>query len=85
MSETTVLSICPCGSQNNYAECCEPLITGQKAADTPEALMRSRYTAFAEKNIDYLFSSMTPELQQETDREDMQDFAEEVVVLEVEH
>jgi len=53
-------------------------LSGEKIAATPEALMRSRYTAFAEKNIDYLFSSMTPELQQETDREDMQDFAEEV-------
>lgn len=70
--------LCPCGSQKNYSECCGPLLSGEKFAATPEALMRSRYTAFAEKNIDYLFSSMTPELQQETDREDMQDFADEV-------
>lgn len=73
-----LLSNCPCGSQKNYADCCEPLLTGQKTASTPEALMRSRYTAFTVKNVDYLFSSMTPELQEHTDREDMQDFAEEV-------
>lgn len=73
-----VLLICPCGSQKNYSDCCEPLLSGEKFATSPEALMRSRYTAFAVKNIDYLFSSMTPELQQHTDREDMQDFAEEV-------
>ncbi|MES2204479.1 MAG: YchJ family protein [Pseudomonadota bacterium] len=73
-----LLSSCPCGSQKNYADCCEPLLTGKKTANTPEALMRSRYTAFTVKNVDYLFSSMTPELQQETDREDMQDFADEV-------
>lgn len=72
------LLTCPCGSQKNYSECCEPLLSGQKIASTPEALMRSRYTAFIEKNVDYLFSSMTPELQLDTDREDMADFAEEV-------
>lgn len=72
------LSPCPCGSQKKYSECCGPLLSGEKFATTPEALMRSRYTAFTEKNIDYLFSSMTEELQQETDREDMQSFTEEV-------
>lgn len=78
MLDIPLISVCPCGSQKKYSDCCEPLLVGQKIATTPEALMRSRYTAFAVKNIDYLFSSMTPELQQETDRDDMADFAEEV-------
>ncbi|MBP9727025.1 MAG: SEC-C domain-containing protein [Gammaproteobacteria bacterium] len=88
MSEAILLSTCPCGSQKNYAECCEPLITGEKLSASPEALMRSRYTAFTQSNVDYLFSSMTPELQQHTDREDLQNFAEEVsswVRLEIIH
>ena len=76
MSET--LLHCPCGSQKNYSECCGPLLNGEQFAATPEALMRSRYTAFTQKNADYLFASMTPELQQQNDHEDLQDFVEEV-------
>lgn len=78
MTETLLLSLCPCGSQKKFTDCCEPLISGTQPAASPEALMRSRYTAFTLQDVDYLFSSMTPELQQHTDREDMQDFAEEV-------
>ena len=78
MSNTLLLSLCPCGSQKKFTDCCEPLISGKQKATSPEALMRSRYTSFTLQDVDYLFSSMTPELQQETDREDMADFAGEV-------
>lgn len=37
---------CPCGSKKSYAQCCELLHKGAPAA-TAEALMRSRYSAFA--------------------------------------
>lgn len=37
---------CPCGSQKPYAHCCGPLHDGAPAASA-EALMRSRYSAFA--------------------------------------
>jgi len=38
---------CPCGSGLAGGECCLPLIRGRVAsAPTPDALMRSRYTAF---------------------------------------
>src|SRR4051812_41423882 len=38
---------CPCHSGLRYTACCGPLHAGAKEADTPEALMRSRYAAFA--------------------------------------
>ena len=38
---------CPCHSGLRYAACCGPLHEGAREADTPEALMRSRYAAFA--------------------------------------
>lgn len=38
--------ICPCGSGKPYAACCELLHQGRPAADA-EALMRSRYSAYA--------------------------------------
>src|SRR3990167_4979260 len=49
---------CPCGSLKNYATCCEIFITGKKPAPTPEALMRSRYTAYTKANIDYIKRTM---------------------------
>ena len=51
------MKICPCGSGRTYAECCEPYITGQAKASTAEALMRSRYSAYAEHAIDYIINT----------------------------
>lgn len=52
---------CPCGSENPYIECCAPFISGHRPAPTAEALMRSRFTAFAIGAIDYLIDSLVPE------------------------
>lgn len=40
-------TLCPCGSDKSFDVCCEPYIKGTEPAPTAEALMRSRYTAFA--------------------------------------
>ncbi|MBE9061414.1 YchJ family protein [cf. Phormidesmis sp. LEGE 11477] len=56
---------CPCGSRRPFANCCEPYLkgiskgtnAGIKYAPTAEALMRSRYTAFALGDIDYLLAT----------------------------
>ena len=53
---------CPCGSGLTYADCCEPYITGAKAAPTAEALMRSRYTAYAVHAIDYIIDTCLEEI-----------------------
>lgn len=44
---------CPCGL-GTYASCCQPLHLGQAKAQTAEQLMRSRYSAFAKYEIDYI-------------------------------
>lgn len=51
-------SSCPCGSGLAFAECCGPLLAGERAAATAEALMRSRYTAFARNELDYVMATM---------------------------
>lgn len=48
---------CPCGRPARLDLCCGPIIEGRQAAPTPEALMRSRYTAFATGARDYLLES----------------------------
>lgn len=44
---------CPCGSEISYGACCGVFHQGTPAP-TPEALMRSRYVAFVQGNLNYL-------------------------------
>jgi SEC-C motif-containing protein len=48
---------CPCGSGKPFDICCGPLIDGGEAAPTAEALMRSRYSAYALRREDYLLAT----------------------------
>ncbi len=51
---------CPCDSGQPYADCCGPWHTGLILgvhAPTPEALMRSRYSAYVLGLIDYLLAT----------------------------
>lgn len=52
---------CPCGAGASYLVCCAPLHLGQRAAETPEQLMRSRYSAFVRGDAAYLLRSWAPE------------------------
>lgn len=51
--------LCPCQSGLDYPRCCQPLHGGQPAAH-PEALMRSRFSAFALGKADYIQRSWHP-------------------------
>ena len=48
--------VCYCGSSNSYKECCEKFINSSQNASTAEALMRSRYSAYATQAVDYLIA-----------------------------
>ena len=48
------MSTCPCGAETAYEECCGLYHSGAAIAPTAEALMRSRYSAYAKCQIDYL-------------------------------
>lgn len=61
---------CPCGSQIPYAQCCEPChLRGN--APTAEALMRSRYSAFALKLVPYLVATTHPDKRTKTLQEEL--------------
>ncbi|MEU5907008.1 YchJ family protein [Micromonospora sp. NPDC047527] len=53
----TVGQGCPCGSGRAYADCCSPVHGGGAQAPTAEALMRSRFSAFALGDSGYLLRS----------------------------
>ncbi|MFO0757122.1 MAG: YchJ family metal-binding protein [Byssovorax sp.] len=52
---------CPCCSGLRYRDCCQPFHRGDREAPTPEALMRSRYAAFARKEAAYLVRTLHPD------------------------
>ncbi|MDP1826825.1 MAG: YchJ family metal-binding protein [Archangium sp.] len=47
------MTSCPCGGPD-FESCCGPRLSGVKPAETAEALMRSRYTAFTRGDVAYL-------------------------------
>lgn len=54
---------CPCGSNSTYETCCGIFHSGKQTAPTAEALMRSRYSAFAKSEIEYLKETTWPPYQ----------------------
>lgn len=55
------LKPCPCGSGKSYARCCQPYHTGATLPDTPEQLMRSRYSAYALQDVNYVLATCHPD------------------------
>lgn len=62
------LKQCPCCSGNNYNDCCGQFISKANFPESPEQLMRSRYTAYAIANIDYIFDTMREKALKGADR-----------------
>lgn len=61
------MTICPCGSKNDFSKCCEPFLTSEVSPETAEKLMRSRYTAYTKVDIDYLKKTLAPESRHDFD------------------
>ncbi|UYW01446.1 hypothetical protein K5I29_00360 [Flavobacterium agricola] len=68
---------CPCFSGLPYANCCEPYHIHVQNAPTPLALMRSRYSAFATHNADYLMRTTLPAKRKFHDKLDLLDWAQQ--------
>ncbi|MEW6995611.1 YchJ family protein [Colwelliaceae bacterium MEBiC 14330] len=48
---------CPCGSKLAFNDCCQGFITQEKRPSTAEQLMRSRFSAYATKNAQYIYDT----------------------------
>jgi SEC-C motif domain protein len=68
--------ICPCGSAKDYAQCCGPIIAGTAKAETAEALMRARYSAYVKCEVDFLLGSLHPDGSGGVDRESTKAWAQ---------
>lgn len=54
MIRLTPDSNCPCGSGTSYGKCCSPFHSHEQEPLDPVALIRSRYSAYALENLDYI-------------------------------
>lgn len=61
MKAINISELCPCEIGKYYKDCCRQYIEKEKNPPDVEALMRSRYTAFAQGNEAYLRHSWHPE------------------------
>ncbi len=57
MHDTT---LCPCGSNSVYEDCCQLVLADHNKAETAEQLMRSRYTAFVVRHDQHILASWHP-------------------------
>lgn len=76
MSETH-LSPCPCGSRKPFQDCCEPFLNGEKFPETPEQLMRSRYSAYATLNTAYILETTHPKTRKYYSAKAIREWAEQ--------
>ena len=52
---------CPCSSGKIYQDCCEPLLTGSRKAETAEELLRARYSAHVKLEMDFVKDTTHPD------------------------
>lgn len=75
---------CPCGSEQNYSQCCGPFHSGEMRAPSAESLMRSRYSAFAKNKMAYLRETTDPQTLGQIDDQANKDWAENAQFLKLE-
>ena len=66
---------CPCGLEAPYSSCCQPFHRGDGWPDTPEKVMRSRYSAFAVGEVGYLLHSLDPSKRSGVDEKELQEWS----------
>ena len=96
MAETTaqderLSQPCPCGAGPSAAECCaryfarpgdgDGAAAAGEAPPSAEALMRSRYTAYALGNIDHILATHHPDATGEVDRKSTEKWSREATWL----
>ena len=68
--------VCHCGSQTNLNNCCKPYINGTQKAPTAEALMRSRYSAYATHNPSYEVATTHTSTRKQHNKKDILDWSQ---------
>lgn len=72
------MSNCPCRSSLPYTSCCGRFLEKGETPKNPEELMRSRYTAFTQANMEYLEKTMQGKPKEGFDVETTRQWAKDV-------
>jgi len=78
------VSYCPCGTKKDYHQCCGLFISGEQLPSTPEELMRSRYTAYHQVNMDYIARTMKSPALDHFDKKAASEWANQVKWIQLE-
>ena len=70
--------LCPCTSGLVFEKCCAPFLSGQRLPETAQALMRSRFTAYAEIRVDYLVQTTAKDKKQEIDVAELRQYCKNI-------
>jgi len=68
---------CPCGSGKKYNDCCKPVIKGTVQAESPEVLMRARYSAYVKMEIPFVIESTHSDSRKDLSEEETRKWADE--------
>jgi len=71
-------SLCPCKSRLKYSACCMPFHYGRGRPETAEQLMRSRYSAYFFRLVDYLVDTTHPDTRDRGLRQELEQSINEV-------
>ncbi|MGA1202069.1 MAG: YchJ family protein [Planctomycetota bacterium] len=66
---------CPCGAGRTYGECCQPYHARDRWPESPELLMRSRYSAFSAGEVSFLVDSLDSSKRTEADERELGEWA----------
>ncbi len=72
---------CPCDSKNTFEQCCNLLINQKAQANSPEQLMRSRYSAYATNEAEYIYQTYAKSSQTEQSLNDIKEWASQTTWL----
>ncbi|PCI55836.1 MAG: SecC motif-containing protein [Gammaproteobacteria bacterium] len=69
------IQLCFCGSNFNFSSCCQPYINKEVQVQTAEQLMRSRFSAYAIGNAQYIYDTYAKSSRAEQSVEDIDDWS----------
>ncbi len=75
---------CFCGSNIDFSTCCLPFINKEMPAQTPEKLMRSRFSAYAYGNAQYIYVTYATSSQIAQSVKDIDDWSQSCVWIALE-
>lgn len=78
------IQACFCGSNLDFSSCCLPYINKEVSPQTPEQLMRSRFSAYAFGNAQYIFDTYAKSSQIAQSVKDIDDWSHSCVWIALE-